>query len=109
MKEARSVRKRSTSEERRKILESYQQGQSTQKDFAEDAGICLSTLQRWLREDVGTDRGVKKPFIEIPNLLSVSSGLATYRLESGGGWKLEIRSGFKVEELEGLLRTLQAL
>lgn len=109
MRAGTSVRKWYTSEERRKILEDYHQGQSTQKDFVKEAGICLSTLQRWLHEGDGTDRGVKKPFIEIPNLLSASSGLATYRLESGGGWKLEIRSGFKVDELEGLLRILQVL
>ena len=102
------VRKHLTSARRDKILRAYQGSALTQKQFAAQAGIGLSTLQLWLRK--ADDRPEKKSgFVAVPNLLPAHAAAATFRIQWPGGVSLEVRSGFADRELAALLQRLQSL
>ena len=80
----------------------------TQREFARQAGISLSTLHLWLKnasEEPGPPRG----FVAVPNLLAAPPAAAAYRLQWPGGLALEVRSGFAAEELAALLQLLPSL
>lgn len=102
------VRKHLTSLQRDKILRAYQASALTQKQFAAQAGIGLSTLQLWLRKAAARP-AEKSGFVAVPNLLPASAAAATYRLQWPGGLSLEVRSGFADRELAALLERLQSL
>jgi hypothetical protein len=102
------VRKHQNSAQRDKILRAYQRSALTQKQFAAQAGIGLSTLQWWLR------KAEAKPleesgFVAVPNLLPAHPAAATYRIQWPGGLSLEVRAGFADRELAALLQRLQSL
>jgi hypothetical protein len=81
----------------------------TQKEFAAQAGISVSTLQAWLRKaPVGPSAG-DSVFVAVPNLLSASPVASAYRLQWPGGLSLEVRSGFSSQELGTLLQLLPKL
>jgi transposase-like protein len=99
------VRKHSTPGQREKILRAYQRSQLTQKEFAREAGIGVSTLAAWLRK--AAVKGEHRPsFVAVPNLLPAPSTGPAYRLQWPGGWSLEVGSGFSSEELAALLQLL---
>lgn len=103
-----TARKHLTETQRQRILESYQRSQLTQREFASQAGISVSALQLWLRKATRPSPQASG-FVQIPNLLSQTSGPAAYRLHLGGGIDLEISSGFRPEELAALLQLLRSL
>ena len=99
------VRKHSTPTQREKILQAYQRSQLTQKEFAREAGIGVSTLAAWLRK--AAVKGKDCPsFVAVPNLLPAPSPGPAYRLQWPGGLSLEVRSGFSTGELAALLQLL---
>ncbi len=100
------VRKHSTPAQRDKILRRYQRSQLTQKEFAAQAGIGVSTLQSWLRQAEPTQAEGSTGFLPAPNLLATTPPPATYRIEWPGGVALEVRPGFAREELVALLAAL---
>ena len=77
----------------------------TQKEFATQAGVCVSTLQAWLRKRPACATAAGPAFVAVPNLLSAPSAPA-YRLQWSGGLSLEVRSGFSAPELAALLQLL---
>ena len=102
------VRKHSTPEQREKILQSYRASSLTQKEFAAQAGIGVSTLLAWLRKaENKSERGAD--FVAVPNLLAALPAPAAYRLQWPGGLTLEVRPGFAHGELAALLQLLPAL
>src|SRR5271156_4421068 len=105
MQDATHVRQHRTPAQRKKILEDYRQGQRTQKEYAAQAGISVSTLQAWLRKRPARASSAGPAFVAVPNLLSASSG-PVYRLQWPGGLSLEVRSGFAAQELAALLQLL---
>ncbi len=102
-----AVRKHSTPAQRKKLLQSYQQSQLTQKEFAAQAGIGVSTLAAWLRKAVVHKEGGPK-FVAVPNLFPAGPAAPAYRLQWPGGLSLEIRPGFSSGELASLLQLLPA-
>jgi transcriptional regulator with XRE-family HTH domain len=108
MQNSSRTHKHSTPAEREKILQSYGQSQLTQKEFADQAGIGVSTLAAWRRK-ARESKGRRPSFVAVPNLLpSVPAGPA-YRLQWPNGVSLEIRAGFLSEELADLLQVLQVV
>ena len=102
------VRKHSTPAQRKQILQSYQQSQLTQKEFAARAGIGVSTLAAWLRKAAVNEEGGAQ-FVAVPNVFPALPAAPAYRLQWPGGLSLEIRPGFASGELASLLQLIQTL
>jgi transposase-like protein len=103
------VRKHRTSAQRQSILQDYRRNQMTQKEFAAQAGISVSTLQAWLRKAPASPPAGGPVFVAVPNLLSAAPTAPAYRLQWPGGLSLEVRSGFSSPELGALLQLLPKL
>jgi hypothetical protein len=105
-----SSRKRFSLSERNSLLESYRQSGLTQRQFADQAGISLSSLQRWLGLN-----GREKPSAPAVQLLEVKAvppapGLAAgYSVELPGGAVLRVPRGFVAGEVAQLARLFQSL
>jgi len=108
MQHATHVRKHRTPAQRKNILQDYRAGQMTQKEYAAQAGISVSTLQAWLRKRPARAVSAGPAFVAVPNLLSASPAPA-YRLQWPGGLSLEVCSGFSAQELGALLQLLPKL
>jgi len=81
----------------------------TQRDFAAQAGISVSTLHKWLQR-AATDKPVDKPrFIALPHVAAAPLAGPTYRLVLPSGAALEVRAGFAEPELAACLGLLSAL
>ncbi len=100
-------RKRLTPAQRERILSAYRRSQLSQRSFAAQAGIGLSTLQRWLSNSASR-RADTAGFVELPNLLTQLPPAAVYRLHLKNGVVVEIGSGFQGEEVAMLLELLPA-
>jgi transposase-like protein len=98
-----------TLQQRKEILEAYRESRLTDKEFALQAGIGVSTLYAWLRKAAAGKRTGGGAFVAVPNLLSAVAAAPVYRLQWPGGLSLEVRSGFCTEELAVLLQLLPAL
>ena len=103
-----TVRKHLTREQREKVLSAYQRSRLSQREFAAQAKIGLSTLQLWLRKAAASPPSHRAAFVEVPNLLAHAPAPAPYRLHLARGIILEIGSGFRPEELASLLQLLPA-
>lgn len=104
-----TIRKHRTPAQRQEILEAYRQSGLTQKEFARQAAISVSTLQSWRRKAPAATAAPRAAFVAVPNLLAASPPAAAYRLQLPGGIGLDIRSGFQVEELATLMDLLRGL
>jgi transposase-like protein len=105
-----TVRKHRTQAQRERILNDYQGAQLSQREFANQVGIGVSTLRLWLRKSGASPSAVSSAgFVEVPNPLAQAAGAAAYRLRLAGGIDLEIASGFRPAELLSLLRALRRL
>ena len=109
MQHATHVRKHRTPAQRKNILEDYRPGQVTQKEYAAQAGISVSTLQAWLRKGPARAAWAGPALVAVPNLLSASPAASAYRLQWPDGLSLEVRSGFSAQELAALLQLLPKL
>jgi DNA-binding XRE family transcriptional regulator len=109
MEDATHGHKRLTLEERRKVLEGYEQSDLTQKEFAAQAGIALSTLHAWRRKMPDPRQPRAARFVEAPNLFAGPAADFCYRLRAPGGVELEIGRGFRSQEVAELLRLLRQL
>ena len=103
------VRKHRTPAQREKLLQNYRQSQLTQKEFAAQAGIGVSTLHAWLRKAPGRPAAGGAAFVAVPNLFSAPPAPPSYRLLWPGGLSLEVGAGFASRDLAALLQLLPAL
>src|SRR5580658_4647280 len=106
------VRRHRTSTQRQSILQDYRRSRTTQREFAAQAGVSVSTLQAWLRK--ASARAARpcandSVFVAVPNLLPAPPEAPAYRLQWPGGLSLEVRSGFSSPELGALLQLLPKL
>ena len=107
-----SIRKRLTLTQREELLASYRGSDLTQREFARQQGIGVSTLQNWLRQTARQRKATApavQTFLPVPNLLSATPCPPAYRLQWPGGLTLEVRTGFVPAELAELLQRLPAL
>jgi transcriptional regulator with XRE-family HTH domain len=81
----------------------------TQKEFAAQMGIGMSTLQAWLRKANHDGGSGGSAFLAVPNLLSSSPTPPSYRIQWPDGLSLELRSGFADQELAVLLEALRGV
>ena len=105
----RSARQNFTPAQREQLIQDYRQGQLSQKEFAAQAGIGVTTLQSWLRKAAGAQRTPRPKFLPVPNLLGAAPTRAAYRLHLANGLQLEVSSGFRPEELTTLLWAVREL
>ncbi len=107
MQERRGDQKLRTTEQRSEILQAYRRKKVTQREFAKQHQIGLSTLQSWIRQ-APADSGLKsRRFIPLPNLLAKLPVTPTYQVRFANGLALEISSAFKEEEVARLVPILQ--
>ena len=107
-----SIRKRLTLAQREELLSAYQRSDLTQREFARQQGIGLSSLQNWLRQTAcprPSTAPAVQTFLPVPNLLSVTPCPPAYRIQWPGGMVLEVRAGFIASELAALLALLPRL
>ena len=101
-----SLRKRPTPIHRAEILRGYRRSKLTQREYADQVGIGLSTLRRWLAKGIGGRDSAATAFIQVPNLLAQPVATPPYRLHLAGGVILEMGSGFESEKVAALLQLL---
>jgi hypothetical protein len=109
MIKTRASRQHFTPAQRAQITQDYHRGQLSQKEFAAQAGIGVTTLQSWLRKGASATPAPRAKFLPVPNLLNGAPARSTYRLHLAGGMQLEVGSGFRPEELTTLLRVVREL
>ena len=109
MTKTRSIRQHLTPGQRAQIIQDYHRAQLSQKQFAAQAGIGVTTLQSWLRKAASAIPAPRAKFLPVPNLFTAAPAHSTYRLHLTGGMQLEVGSGFRPEELTTLLRVLREL
>jgi transcriptional regulator with XRE-family HTH domain len=101
------VRKWSTPAQRSETLAEFRSSGLTQREFADKAGISVSALCNWLRQERNRAFKEELSFVEIPALGAPTSH--AYKVQLPGGAALEVPQGFasaEVRELLGLIREL---
>ena len=93
---------------RRQMVERYQRSGKSQREFCEDEGVGLSTLQLWMRKtSVG---GKPAPMalreVEWPAAPTAAPGWGL-ELISPRGWTLRHREALGAGELARLLKSLK--
>ena len=100
---------RKTLPERAPILVARAHRGLSDRAFAAEQGIAVSTLYRWLRQAPAEPRTAGGGLIEIPNGLGDRPAVAAYRRLFPGGLTLEVAPGFQPDELRALAQLLQQL
>jgi transposase-like protein len=109
MKQSTRVRRRWSVAQKDRLLAACRRSQLSQRDFAAQAQVGLSTLTRWLRTEARNKDSGPSELVAVPNLFSATAGVAAYRLQLPRGVIVEVAPGFQTEELGALLRLAQAL
>lgn len=96
-----STRRHRSPEEIEKILALYSRGGVTQRELAVRHGVCLGTIQNWLRRRSRPTSDEKSGWVElIPN---ASKPASTYRIEFPGGMALALGPGWRAAEVRELV------
>jgi transposase-like protein len=112
-----------TAAEVEEILVAYWQSGHTQRVFAREAGISVSSLQSWLRLVRSKDRegprkasqrltGQSVPLLEVELAGAVPSGAGEavrYEIEVNSGARLRVPRAFLEAEVRSLLRLLREI
>ena len=94
--------RRFSAEERERLLEAYKRSEKTQRAFAEENGVAVSTLLSWLsrkRQRKQEESGWES--------LSLSLGAASWEVVLPGGTCVRAPAGASVEELARLIDLLE--
>ena len=102
-------RKHLTPAQREEVLQAWRVSPLTDKEFAAQAGVGVSTLHTWRRRSAARPPGRPATFVAVPNLLAAVPVAPVFRLHWPGGLSLEVRSGFAAAELAAVLQLLPAL
>ncbi len=70
MQNSRSIRKHLTPQQREQILRDHQASRLTDKEFARQSGVAVSTLYAWRRKAATGRPASGVAFVAVPNLLS---------------------------------------
>jgi hypothetical protein len=96
-------RRRLTFKQRQRLLAKFHQSQSTQREFATQNAIGMSTLSKWLRlEREAPAPKVKFREVRFRNPASCWS----VEVVSPQGWIVRLQNGSDVQMLPSLLRAL---
>ena len=98
------IRKHVTAARREEIVAGYRRTQLTQREFARQSGIGLSTLQRWAQKAANPPA-----FVPVANLLAQNTAPAFCRWVLPGGLIVEVPGGFDSAQLRQLLEVVRAL
>ncbi|MBP7297299.1 MAG: hypothetical protein KBB56_14670 [Acidobacteria bacterium] len=109
MANASRLQKRRTPAQRQEILNAYRRTPLSQREFARQAGVGLTTLQYWLRNEAVPRQQAAPSFVEIPHRLAPPVSPPRYRLQLPKGIHMEVESGFVSEEVAALLRILASV
>lgn len=93
-------------------MAAYRRSEQTQREFATQNGLSLSSLVLWLRKYGRTPpSAVRPPFIALPaaGLPAMSASPRAYAIQFPGGHRLEVARGFERGELEQLCQILHRL
>ena len=105
----RRTRGRQTGAAKDKLLAAYRRSGLTQKEFAAQAGLGLSTLSLWLRQAASAKTPGPSALVPVPNLFAPAAPPPAYRLQFPRGVIVEVASGFQSEELSALLQAVEGL
>jgi len=95
--------RRLTSKQRRRLLAKFHQSQLTQREFATQHAIGMSTLSKWLRLERDTPAPkVKFQEVRMPN----PAARWPFEVVSPQGWTVRLQNGSDVKSLPELLRAL---
>ena len=96
-------RHRRTSKQRQRLLARFHESQLTQRDFATQYGVGLSTLVKWLRlERDAVPTKVKFQEVRLPEPTS----RWPVEMVSPQGWIVRLQNGSNVQHLSQLLQAL---
>ena len=98
---SRSQPRRFSAQERERLLEAYERSGKTQRAFAEEHGVAVSTLLSWLSR--------KRKSKQAPGWesVSLSLGAAGWEVVLPGGTCVRAPAGISVEELARLIERLE--
>lgn len=98
-----SGRRRWTRKQRQRLLAKFHQSQLTQQEFANQHGVGLSSLSRWLR----LEREAGHPKVKFQEV-QLLSPVPRWPVEvvSPQGWIVRLQNGSDVQSLPELLRAL---
>ena len=99
-------RRRHTQQEIEAIVARYQRGEASQGDLARHHGICVATLQNWLRKHAPRSGAPEASWIEL--IPDGPKGGSPYRIELPGGPTLVLGSGWRSAEVRELVQALAA-
>ena len=98
-----SGRRRWTPKQRQRLLAKFHESQLTQSEFANQHGVGLSTLSKWLRlERDAVPTKVKFQEVQLPN----PAARWPVEVVSLQGWIVRLQNGSDVKSLPELLRAL---
>jgi hypothetical protein len=96
-------RRRLTSKQRQGLLTKFHQSQLTQREFATQHAIGMSTLSKWLRlERDAAPATIKFQEVRLPN----PATRWPVEVVSPQGWIVRLQNGSDVKSLPELLRAL---
>jgi hypothetical protein len=83
-----------TPQQREDILQTWRSSPLTDKAYAAQAGVGVSTLHAWHRQAAARPPSPRPAFVAVPNLLTAVPVAPSYQLQWPNGLRLEVRSGF---------------
>lgn len=109
MRKKTSARQYHNVSEQARLLAAWQRSGLTDKAFATQQGVGLSTLYSWRRRQRARVEVPRLPLVEIPNFLTKPQPAASYRLHLPGDRILELTRNFEPSEVRVLAQLLQSL
>jgi hypothetical protein len=109
---AKRVRVRRSREERAELIASYRQSGQRQREFCQQRGIGLSTLQNYLRGERTKGQQRRRRLLEVEVVAKASTAAReTPELEliAPNGYRIAVGAEFKAEALLRLLEVVERI
>ena len=88
------------------IVQQYRQGELTQRELAQQHGVCAGTIQNWLRREGVRHTEALPPSAWIELVPEKPSSVSSYRIEFPQGAVLVLNAGWKAAEVRELAKAL---
>src|ERR1700746_1977569 len=108
---AKRVRVRRSREEIAELIASYRQSGQRQREFCQQRGVGLSTLQNYLRRERTTRQQKHRRLLEVEVVVKTSTVAETPQLEliAPNGYRIAVGSAFRAEALLRLLEVVEGI